>query len=229
MACQACGLPAPTQNIKLQYNVGMIIARRNYTINGDLCKDCIDKHFKEYQLKNLTLGWWGYISFFMTGYYLVANTVQYSKTRQLPRPTPGMQRVQPGVGGAGASTGVNQQQPYAMGAVSNAPLQQAPMNARAAYLGGAAVNQPMGAQSLQHAPVAPPPTLTQDTIARMQPVAAEYWARLCQGEPIDTLAPTMGQKAMVDAHQAWLYGAGMIKTAHDQAAQQQAGSPPLNT
>jgi hypothetical protein len=54
-------------------------------IRGWLCRRCIDKHFWEYTLTTLFLGWWGVISFFTTLYILPSNIATYVSARRLPR------------------------------------------------------------------------------------------------------------------------------------------------
>ncbi|QSQ19444.1 hypothetical protein JY651_29485 [Pyxidicoccus parkwayensis] len=69
--------------------------RRSYTTSGELCRRCLNAAFWHHTLRNLTLGWWGTISFFVTWYYLLSNIVTYvqarieiGKTRQRHAPRP---------------------------------------------------------------------------------------------------------------------------------------------
>ena len=73
MICQACGIEAPTKYIELHQNIGALVLRFHRSIKGNLCKTCIDSHFREYTLITLFLGWWGIISLFMTPVILVSN------------------------------------------------------------------------------------------------------------------------------------------------------------
>ena len=81
MRCDLCNQSEPTTYVELQHNVGMLIMRRVYTTQGELCRRCLSKRFWHHTLSNLTLGWWGTISFFMTWYFLVSNTFTYVRAQ----------------------------------------------------------------------------------------------------------------------------------------------------
>src|SRR5262249_16346935 len=66
MACQVCWAQLPTKYVEFYQNIGAIVLRFSKSIKGELCKGCIDKHFWEFTLITLALGWWGGISFFLT-------------------------------------------------------------------------------------------------------------------------------------------------------------------
>jgi hypothetical protein len=68
----------PTKSVTFRRNVGMLFARRTYTIQGDLCRSCLHKSFWEFTGKNLLLGPWGTISLVVTPIYLIANTSTYA-------------------------------------------------------------------------------------------------------------------------------------------------------
>jgi hypothetical protein len=68
----------PTAHISLHRNVGMLLMRKTYKIDGNLCKACIRERFSEFMVKNLLLGWWGTISLVMTPIYAVQNVVSYT-------------------------------------------------------------------------------------------------------------------------------------------------------
>jgi hypothetical protein len=59
----------------------MLFLRRAYTTQGELCRRCLGRTFWHHTLRNLTLGWWGTISFFMTWYFLASNLVTYVQAR----------------------------------------------------------------------------------------------------------------------------------------------------
>jgi hypothetical protein len=75
--CQLCGVIAPLKYIEFYANIGMLVARRQLSIKGRLCKNCINKYFWKYTVTNIFLGWWGVISFFATGLYIINNTARY--------------------------------------------------------------------------------------------------------------------------------------------------------
>lgn len=83
--CQICGSLAQTKNVEFYGNIGMLFARRNYSIKGRLCKNCIDKQFKQKTLMTLFLGWWGTISFIITPVYLINNIVRFIPTIGMSR------------------------------------------------------------------------------------------------------------------------------------------------
>ncbi len=95
MRCDSCLLSEPSAYVELHHNVGMLFMRREYTTAGRLCRRCLRSAFWHHTLRNLTLGWWGTISFFMTWYFLASNLIVYVRARselgkarpsQAPRP-----------------------------------------------------------------------------------------------------------------------------------------------
>ena len=77
--CARCGLVRPTHQVKFQRNIGLIVVRHIEVIEGNLCQECIEKVFRDFQLRNLLFGWWGVISFFATWAYLFENGTQYAR------------------------------------------------------------------------------------------------------------------------------------------------------
>lgn len=77
MRCDLCSRPEPSTYVELHHNIGMIILRRVSSTEGELCRKCLHRAFWGHTLRNVTLGWWGTISFFMTWYYLASNLVTY--------------------------------------------------------------------------------------------------------------------------------------------------------
>jgi hypothetical protein len=75
--CQVCGSVGRTEHVAFYRNLGMIIMRRTYRIEGDMCRSCIHKKYWEFTGLNLLLGWWGMISLIMTPIYFVQNLVAY--------------------------------------------------------------------------------------------------------------------------------------------------------
>jgi hypothetical protein len=71
----------------------MLVMRREYATEGQLCRSCLDRAMLHHTLRNVTLGWWGLISFFMTWYFLVGNLIAYVRAlselgRVRPREAP---------------------------------------------------------------------------------------------------------------------------------------------
>jgi hypothetical protein len=77
MYCEACGRKAPTKYVAFYQNIGALILRFHKSMEGELCKPCINKYFWEFTLVNLTLGWWGIISFIITPFFIINNVVRY--------------------------------------------------------------------------------------------------------------------------------------------------------
>nr|BDT32645.1 hypothetical protein MFMH1_23140 [Myxococcus sp. MH1] len=81
MRCDHCSRSETTVFVELHHNVGMLFARRSHTTAADLCRGCLGRAFWHHTLRNVTLGWWGTISFFVTWYYLLSNIVTYVQAR----------------------------------------------------------------------------------------------------------------------------------------------------
>jgi hypothetical protein len=77
--CGVCGEMRQTIFASYHYNVGMLVIRRTYHVGRMMCRGCIHKKFWEYTGKNLSLGWWGYVSFFLTPIYFGMNVYSYGK------------------------------------------------------------------------------------------------------------------------------------------------------
>lgn len=82
MRCDSCFRSEPSAYVELHHNVGMLIMRREYATAGHLCRPCLNRAFWRHTLYNLTLGWWGTISFFMTWYFLASNLLSYVQARR---------------------------------------------------------------------------------------------------------------------------------------------------
>ena len=82
MRCDSCYRSGPAAYAQFQHNVGMLFARREYSTAGDFCRDCLARSFWHHTLHNVTLGWWGYISFVMTWVFLVSNIHAYVRARR---------------------------------------------------------------------------------------------------------------------------------------------------
>jgi len=86
--CQTCGRVGPTQPVTFRQNIGAIIMRFYKTIEGQLCAECVRKHFWEMTGITLVGGWWGIISFFFTPFILITNVVAYVSALSGFRETP---------------------------------------------------------------------------------------------------------------------------------------------
>ena len=84
--CQSCGIAAPTRRVKLRQNIGALVLRFPRSVEGEMCRKCIDQYFWKYTLTTLFLGWWGVISFFCTLAFIPMNIAAFVSTRSLPPP-----------------------------------------------------------------------------------------------------------------------------------------------
>jgi hypothetical protein len=75
--CQLCGNMGMTRFVAFYRNVGMLLARRTYTIVGNLCESCVHKNFWKFEALDVLLGPWGTLSIFLTPIYLVQNIFTY--------------------------------------------------------------------------------------------------------------------------------------------------------
>ncbi len=77
MICQDCGVEAETKYVAFHQNIGALFVRFPKSIEGRLCKSCINKHFWGMTGTTLFLGWWGTISFIVTPFFLLNNIGRY--------------------------------------------------------------------------------------------------------------------------------------------------------
>lgn len=93
MICQVCGVEAPTKYVAFYQNIGALVMRFSKSVQGNLCKSCIHKHFWEFTGINLLLGWWGMISFVVTPFFVLNNTFRYLLCLGMPPVPFGAQRA----------------------------------------------------------------------------------------------------------------------------------------
>ncbi len=91
MICQVCGVEAPTKYMSLHQNIGALVVRFSKSLEGEMCKTCIHKHFWKFTLTNLLLGWWGVISFIITPFLILNNVIRYVLCLGLEPVPPGAQ------------------------------------------------------------------------------------------------------------------------------------------
>ncbi len=75
--CQLCGGAGRTERAVFHRNVGMLVLRRTYRIEADMCRACLHKKYWEFTGLNLLLGPWGLISLIMTPIYFFTNLAAY--------------------------------------------------------------------------------------------------------------------------------------------------------
>lgn len=84
MICQNCGIEAPTKYVEFYQNIGALFVRFSKSIQGELCKSCIHRHFWSFTGTNLVLGWWGTISFLVTPFFILNNVFRYMTCLGMP-------------------------------------------------------------------------------------------------------------------------------------------------
>lgn len=84
MGCHVCGANAPTEEVALRQNIGMLVMRQAKSVEGALCKRCIDSHFWPFTITTLVVGWFGVISMIVAPIYIVINVYHFARTRSLP-------------------------------------------------------------------------------------------------------------------------------------------------
>lgn len=87
--CQSCGIEAPCKYTEFYQNIGAFVLRFHSSVKGNLCKNCIHKHFWKTTAINATLGWWGVISFVVTPFFMLNNIIRYIAAAGLKPVPPG--------------------------------------------------------------------------------------------------------------------------------------------
>jgi hypothetical protein len=89
MICQTCGVEAATKYVAFYENTGAVVVRFYRSIEGNLCKSCIHRHFWSFTGTTFVLGWWGTISFFVTPFIILNNLGRYLLCLFMPSVPPG--------------------------------------------------------------------------------------------------------------------------------------------
>jgi hypothetical protein len=84
-ACALCGRE-PAIQAAIRRHVGMILVQRFFKVREPLCRDCGTRLVRDWTLKTLWQGWWGYISFFVNWFVIGANLVALARLRRLDPP-----------------------------------------------------------------------------------------------------------------------------------------------
>jgi hypothetical protein len=77
MICQSCGVEAPTKYVAFYQNIGALVMRFSKSIEGNLCKSCIHKHFWTMTPITLLIGWLGTISVIIAPFLVLNNIFRY--------------------------------------------------------------------------------------------------------------------------------------------------------
>jgi hypothetical protein len=84
-SCRACGR-VPAQVFPIRRHVGMILMQQFIKVKVPLCRDHALETTKQFTVKTLWQGWWGYISFFVNWFVLASNLIVLSKVKSMPAP-----------------------------------------------------------------------------------------------------------------------------------------------
>ncbi len=102
--CMQCGA-TPAVQVTFRGHRGMLILQTFLTYRGQWCRDCGVAKFRQVQRDTMLLGWWGLISFFVTAFNLVQNTIAVGKVNRLGAPSGRVRSALPAVGTVFASPG----------------------------------------------------------------------------------------------------------------------------
>lgn len=92
--CQRCGAVAPLKYIEFHRHVGMLVLMHHTTTRAHLCRNCIGAVYWSHTGVTALAGWWGIISFFVTPFVLIYNTIKYLMALSLAAPVgPGFEVV----------------------------------------------------------------------------------------------------------------------------------------
>lgn len=86
-SCQICDR-LPAAQVVYRAVVGFWLFWRRSRFEARVCRHCSTGAFREFQTRTLTLGWWSYVGFFLTPYYLFKNVSQSRVTETLKPPQP---------------------------------------------------------------------------------------------------------------------------------------------
>ena len=73
MKCSRCGKPGETRYGVFRSNIGLVLLRFTRVDEGFYCQQCFSSVCWKHQVTNLTVGWWGLMSFFTTLVLLPTN------------------------------------------------------------------------------------------------------------------------------------------------------------
>jgi hypothetical protein len=83
--CELCSQHAPVKHVSFHQNIGVLVMRFSSSVQGFLCRECIEREFWRRSAVTLVFGPWGIISFFVTPVFLVMNIASYLGATSLPR------------------------------------------------------------------------------------------------------------------------------------------------
>ena len=84
--CQSCGLPVETKYVEFYENVGMVFMRQHRSAKGKFCKPCIEYYFWNFTGKTMLIGWFGVISFIVTPFIILNNSLRFIFSAGMKKP-----------------------------------------------------------------------------------------------------------------------------------------------
>ena len=78
--CQSCGSTGKTVLAHFRQNVGMLVARQEKHIEGNLCRACTGKYFWQLTLTTAAVGWLGTVSLIVAPIYVIMNIATYVRS-----------------------------------------------------------------------------------------------------------------------------------------------------
>lgn len=85
--CESCHRVAALRHAHFTQNIGALVLRFPRTVDGQLCKLCIDKFFFRFTATTMLLGWWGIISFFYSAVAIPSNIASWASSFGMVAPT----------------------------------------------------------------------------------------------------------------------------------------------
>lgn len=85
--CAVCDR-LPTSEVLYRSVAGLWLFWSRHRFSARVCKHCSTGVFREFQARTLAFGWWSFVGFFLTPYYLVQNLSQLRRTEALKTPEP---------------------------------------------------------------------------------------------------------------------------------------------
>jgi hypothetical protein len=63
--------------VEFHYTLALFFMIKEYSTEGEFCRECMRQAYWRHTMFNLTFGWWSFSSFFMTWYFLFINLATY--------------------------------------------------------------------------------------------------------------------------------------------------------
>ena len=83
MACAKCGARTQVRAVSFSQNIGLIAVRHTTTVAGAFCGPCILSTYWSCTLTTAIVGWFGFISFIITPFLILANAIELMRSARL--------------------------------------------------------------------------------------------------------------------------------------------------